>query len=120
MCFKGPHTQIQLTRLICLRIKGDAVKLEYQAYTKYFELFVDEHFLGSEHIDHVRKRLRVVAAYLYNMRSIDFYLKENGYCELGESVLRYVIAVYGTPSRSKTEVIEQNPSTKNSVQSSCL
>lgn len=106
VCFRNPHKQVKLTAGIYLNSgHGNSCKsiaLPYEQSVKYLGIFFDEHILWNQHIEFIKKRLRVVSAYLYRLKSVcGINVRKTVFMALGESILRYGITVFGQCAGNK-------------------
>lgn len=100
MCFRSPQRRTQMEGNI--KIHSDSCKncncepLKLTTSVKYLGLYIDEHLKWNQHVEHICKRLRSVAAQLYHLRScLPQPILKMIYHSLGKSVLVYGITIYG-------------------------
>lgn len=112
LCFRNPHKHVSLDRPLYLHKSTCATcecePLQTDSVVKYLGLFLDEHLTWNNHVEHLRKRLRTMAALIYNLRGkCPLNLRITIYKALVESVLRYGITLYGTCSEHKRQTINK-------------
>lgn len=112
MCFRHPHKRIDLDSPLFLHATMCAdckcMPMEYVCTTKYLGIRFDEHLTWRNHTEFVAKRLRVLSAFLYRLRSVvDVALRFKVFQALGDSILRYSsTAVCGACSTSRKQRLD--------------
>lgn len=111
MCLRNPHKQVTLNKPIFLskdREKYNSITMAYETNAKYLGLLFDQHMTWEQHMNNVKKRLRVISAYTYRLRyGANIKLRQNVYRALGESILRYGLTVYGSCSAGRIKGINK-------------
>lgn len=75
---------------------------------KYLGLHFDDTLSWRVHIEELARRLRVVCAHLYALKSLcDANVRKMVYKSLGESIIRYGITIYGFASSSRLKIINR-------------